>query len=394
MNWIDAHLPMLPVLLPSLTADRAAAARRPRRRGRRPWPPQAAVGAPVWRWRRCFAGPARSPRAWWPSAADGSVRAYRVGEWPAPFGIVLVVDRLWRADAAADLAGGAAGAVVRHAAAGMRTAATSTRMFQFQLMGLNGAFVTGDLFNLFVFFEVLLIASYVLMVHGQGAVRLRVGLHYVVLNLAASALFLIGVSLLYAKTGTLNLADLALRVPELRGADATLAQSAALAAAGGVRLQGGAAAAVVVAARHLRRRQRAGGGAVRHHDQGRRVRDLARARRGVRRRGRRVGLRGGTAAAAAGAGHLRASACWARWRRTRWSAWWPGYRGLGGHGAGGGRPVHYLGLVGRRCTTWSTARWSSPACSCWPSWSRRSAAMLPTGWSRPRHWRSRRCWAC
>ena len=50
-------------------------------------------------------------------------------------------------------------------------------------MGLNGAFVTGDLFNLFVFFEVLLIASYVLMVHGQGAERLRVGVHYVVLNL-------------------------------------------------------------------------------------------------------------------------------------------------------------------------------------------------------------------
>jgi multicomponent K+:H+ antiporter subunit D len=74
-------------------------------------------------------------------------------------------------------------------------------LFQFQLMGLNGAFVTGDLFNLFVFFEVLLIASYVLMLHGQGRERYRVGMHYVVLNLIASALFLIGVALLYALTG-------------------------------------------------------------------------------------------------------------------------------------------------------------------------------------------------
>jgi multicomponent K+:H+ antiporter subunit D len=100
-------------------------------------------------------------------------------------------------------------------------------LFQFQLMGLNGAFVTGDLFNLFVFFEVLLIASYALMLHGLGAQRLRIGLHYVVLNLAASALFLIGVSLLYAKTGTLNLADLALRVPMVQGPDAAVVQAGA-----------------------------------------------------------------------------------------------------------------------------------------------------------------------
>jgi multicomponent K+:H+ antiporter subunit D len=101
-------------------------------------------------------------------------------------------------------------------------------IFQFQLMGLAGAFVTGDLFNLFVFFEVLLIASYVLMLHGQGRERLKAGLHYVVLNLVASALFLVGVSLLYAMTGTLNLADLALRVPQLTGSEAAIAQAAGL----------------------------------------------------------------------------------------------------------------------------------------------------------------------
>ena len=67
-------------------------------------------------------------------------------------------------------------------------------MFHFLLMGLSGAFVTGDLFNLFVFFEVLLIASYVLLVHGQGRERFKAGVHYVVLNLVASALFLVGLA--------------------------------------------------------------------------------------------------------------------------------------------------------------------------------------------------------
>ncbi|MGL4807852.1 MAG: proton-conducting transporter membrane subunit, partial [Giesbergeria sp.] len=95
-------------------------------------------------------------------------------------------------------------------------------------MGLSGAFVTGDLFNLFVFFEVLLIASYVLMVHGQGRERMRAGLHYVVLNLVASALFLIGLALVYALTGTLNMADLALRVARLDAEQATLLKSAAM----------------------------------------------------------------------------------------------------------------------------------------------------------------------
>jgi multicomponent K+:H+ antiporter subunit D len=75
---------------------------------------------------------------------------------------------------------------------------------------------------------VLLIASYVLMVHGQGGQRFKVGLHYVVLNLLASALFLIGVSLLYARTGTLNFADLALRVPMVQGPDAMVVQAAGL----------------------------------------------------------------------------------------------------------------------------------------------------------------------
>jgi multicomponent K+:H+ antiporter subunit D len=81
-------------------------------------------------------------------------------------------------------------------------------MFQFLLMGLNGAFLTGDLFNLFVFFEVLLAASYGLLLHGGGQLRVRAGLHYIAINLTGSLLFLIGVSLVYGATGTLNMAHL------------------------------------------------------------------------------------------------------------------------------------------------------------------------------------------
>ncbi|MFP5466048.1 MAG: monovalent cation/H+ antiporter subunit D, partial [Gammaproteobacteria bacterium] len=82
-------------------------------------------------------------------------------------------------------------------------------LFQLQLMGLYGAFLTGDLFNLFVFFEVLLAASYGLLLHGGGLARVRAGLHYIAINLFASLLFLIGVALLYGVTGTLNMADMA-----------------------------------------------------------------------------------------------------------------------------------------------------------------------------------------
>ncbi len=146
---------------------------------------------------------------------------YRLGDWPAPFGIVIVVDRL--SAIMVLLTQVIAAAVVIYASGGWDAHGRHFHaLLQFQLMGLNGAFITGDLFNLFVFFEVLLIASYVLLVHGQGRERFRFGVPYVVLNLAASGLFLIGVSLLYAAAGTLNLADLAQRVGQVPAEDAVL----------------------------------------------------------------------------------------------------------------------------------------------------------------------------
>ena len=90
---------------------------------------------------------------------------------------------------------------------------------QIQLMGLNGAFLPGDLFNRFVFFEVLLAASYGLLLHGPGRQRVGAGLHYIAINLVASSFFLVGAAMLYGVTGTLNMADLAVRIPEVAAQD-------------------------------------------------------------------------------------------------------------------------------------------------------------------------------
>ncbi len=155
------------------------------------------------------------------SVDASQTHVYRLGNWPAPFGIVLVADRL------------AAMMVLLVAILGMaallfslarwdRAGPRMHALLQFLLMGLNGAFLTGDLFNLFVFFELFLAASYGLALHASGSARVRASLHYIVVNLVASLLFLIGVSLLYAVAGTLNMADLALRAAAIAPQDRAL----------------------------------------------------------------------------------------------------------------------------------------------------------------------------
>ena len=151
---------------------------------------------------------------------------YRLGDWPAPFAIVFVVDRL--ATIMLLLTSVlAAAAVVFSLARWHRVGVLFHPLFQFLLMGINGAFLTGDLFNLFVFFEVLLAASYGLALHGSGSARVMAGLHYIVVNLVASLLFLIGVSLIYGVAGTLNMADLAARIPAIRAEDRALLEAGA-----------------------------------------------------------------------------------------------------------------------------------------------------------------------
>ena len=159
--------------------------------------------------------------------SDGTVHVYRLGDWPAPFGIVLVADRL--AAAMVLITAALATCVVTHAIRGCDHEGRHFHvLFQFQLFGLNGAFLTGDLFNLFVFFEVLLIASYGLLVHGRGKARARAGLHYVVLNLIGSTLFLFAVGALYGVLGTLNMADLATKIARLAPEDRGVVGAAAL----------------------------------------------------------------------------------------------------------------------------------------------------------------------
>lgn len=157
----------------------------------------------------------------------GRPLVYALGHWPAPFGIVLVADRL--SAFMLVLTAGLALAAVLYAGQGWDARGQFFHpLFLFQVMGLNGAFLTGDLFNLFVFFEILLIASYCLALQGLGLDRLRATLHYAAINIAASSVFLIAVSLLYGVTGTLNMAHLAERIAQVRPEDMALARAAGL----------------------------------------------------------------------------------------------------------------------------------------------------------------------
>ncbi|MCJ9669833.1 MULTISPECIES: monovalent cation/H+ antiporter subunit D [unclassified Neorhizobium] len=146
-----------------------------------------------------------------PSEFDG---VYLLGNWAAPFGIVLVLDAL-SALMLLLTALLSVAALVFSFARWHAVGAHFHTMFQLLLLGLNGAFLTGDLFNLFVFFEVMLAASYGLLLHGSGPLRVKAGMHYIAVNLAAALLFLIGVSLIYGTAGTLNMADLAARIPDI-----------------------------------------------------------------------------------------------------------------------------------------------------------------------------------
>ncbi len=159
--------------------------------------------------------------------AGGDVLVYALGDWAAPYGIVLVADRLaaWMLVATQLVALFA----LLYAVRGIDAAGRHFHvLFQWQLFGLAGAFLTGDLFNLFVFFEILLLASYGLILHGGGRLRTRAGLHYVVINLAGSTLFLFAVGTLYGVTGTLNMADLAVKAAALPPEHAPLVRTAGL----------------------------------------------------------------------------------------------------------------------------------------------------------------------
>jgi multicomponent K+:H+ antiporter subunit D len=148
----------------------------------------------------------------------GAIDVYLGSNWEAPFGIVLVADRL--AALMLVLVGVVSlCAAVYAEAAWKRAGVYFYPLFQIQLMGLNGAFLTGDLFNLFVFFEVMLAASYGLQLHGSGRPRVSTGLHYIAVNLLASSLFLIGLATTYGVMGTLSMADVAAKLSSVPASD-------------------------------------------------------------------------------------------------------------------------------------------------------------------------------
>ncbi|MCM5570809.1 monovalent cation/H+ antiporter subunit D [Burkholderiaceae bacterium FT117] len=221
MNW--PHLIVVPVVLPLLAgAALLLLERRSERGGAQPGGNPAALLSLLSVIAQLLVALMLAARA-----AGGGVEAYLLGNWQAPFGIALALDRLsamMLVLTALVALGSALYARAGDAARGPHFHA----LFQFQLMGLNGAFLTADLFNLFVFFEVLLIASYGLLLHGGGAARLKASIHYVAFNLAGSSLFLIAVALLYGLTGTLNMADLAERVAALPGTDTAMIRAAGL----------------------------------------------------------------------------------------------------------------------------------------------------------------------
>jgi len=209
-----SHLVLLPILLPLLAGVAIL-----------PWrstPIQRAIGLGAALLLVVLAGALLAE-------ASAGPTVYRLGGWEPPLGIVLVLDRLGALLVAVTAVVGLA-ALVYAAAGNDRRGRAFHPLFQFQLAGLNGAFLTGDFFNLFVFFEILLIASYGLLLHGGGGRRNQAAFHYVILNLVGSMLFLMGLGILYGTAGTLNMADLARVLPGLDP------EAAALARAGGLLL--------------------------------------------------------------------------------------------------------------------------------------------------------------
>jgi multicomponent Na+:H+ antiporter subunit D len=141
------------------------------------------------------------------------IQSVQIGNWPAPFGITLVADLL---SAIMLMITGVVGLAVVLFALGdndtRREAYGYFPLFHVLIMGVSGAFLTGDLFNLYVWFEVMLIASFVLTALGGERAQMEGALKYVTLNLISSAIFLAAIGTLYGVTGTLNMADLAIQI--------------------------------------------------------------------------------------------------------------------------------------------------------------------------------------
>lgn len=143
------------------------------------------------------------------------IQTLHMSGWVPPYGIVFVADMLAALLVLAASAVSLCCLIYAFGSIGEeRERHYFYPLFQFLLVGVNGSFLTGDLFNLFVCFEVMLIASYALIVLGNTRRQLRETLKYMLINIVSSTLFVAGVAYLYGVTGTLNMADLSLRIAE------------------------------------------------------------------------------------------------------------------------------------------------------------------------------------
>lgn len=144
---------------------------------------------------------------------EGGILTMNSANWDPPFGIVFVADMLSvTLVLLTSIAGFAVSIFSSVGLSRQRMLYGYFPIFHFLIMGLNGAFLTGDIFNLYVFFEVIIIASFVLMTLGGRKAQLEGAVKYMAMNILASTFFLIGIAILYGITGTLNMADLAVKV--------------------------------------------------------------------------------------------------------------------------------------------------------------------------------------
>lgn len=164
------------------------------------------------------------------------VQAVQIGNWAAPFGITIVADLL---SAIMILVTGFVGvSVALYALAnidGRREKFGFYAFYHFLLMGVCGAFLTGDLFNLYVWFEVMLMASFVLLALGGERAQMGGAVKYVTLNLLSSLLFLMAIGILYGKVGTLNMADLAVKLGDTGQSDLVMTSAMMLLIAFGIK---------------------------------------------------------------------------------------------------------------------------------------------------------------
>jgi len=166
---------------------------------------------------------------------DG-IQAAQMGDWPAPFGITLVADVF--SGVMVSLAGLMGFAVAVYSLGSLdeeRESFGYYPLLHILLMGVCGAFLTGDIFNLYVWFEVMLISSFVLLALGGERAQMEGAIKYVTLNLFASALFLAAIGILYGVAGTLNLAELTRRLPEVAQPGMVTALAALLLVAFGIK---------------------------------------------------------------------------------------------------------------------------------------------------------------